>query len=372
MPLINILCSFRDSPFWTDPFLFYAGVREIVAHAGYYSVTMRRSAGIFHVLSATPGARMDWPIESQASYDLYRATKEEAERRDAAWAKAEKARMKEAETAGGGGGGLSAKELEDMKKAYNLESYHRLRGAKVKYAVWPMIKRYKAENVGKPVIRPDDRRPHEYDSAGNLVRRRNRSSGSGGPGDPSGAEEAAPDDVEQGEGQRIVDIGRCIVIYYQGLIYPPKAPASPPPGGRHVVVDGLPLLAHVAARGEAERRARHLRHRWARFWLGFAVSLALYLSYDTPFWARLGEALPVLADAAYEHLKHVSVYRWAVAALVAMALFRDLRHFLVGGAFISGFVFVVGYVCIQAYMAVSGYLITDPLFEVLDHDAMLE
>ncbi|KAK6070162.1 hypothetical protein SCUP515_08646 [Seiridium cupressi] len=176
----------------------YSELHFIIAHAAYLAVCMRRSSSIFHFLSATPSARMDYPIEGQASYELYKLSKEEYERREAAKTQEDKDAVQALETTPG----RTDQQVADLKRDRRIAAHHRMRGAKVKFAVWPMVTRYRAENLGAPIIRPN--RPSHLDD----------------PADDHHWDLPSQDDVESGEGQRIIEIGKCVVVYYQGIIYP--------------------------------------------------------------------------------------------------------------------------------------------------------
>lgn len=209
-------CRMKQKNREDDITFMYSELHFIISHAAYFAVCMRRSSSVFHFLSATPAARMDYTSEGQACYDLYKLSKEHSEELERVENSKDKEEMQKLEKSPG----RSAKDIEEAKKAIRFRAHYRIRGAKIKFAVWPMITRYKAENVGQPIIRPSHfSRFYDPDSRINS---------------PS------QDDVEKGEGQRIVDIGKCVVVYYQGIIYPKPGPAT-------VLFedDGRPLLVYL-------------------------------------------------------------------------------------------------------------------------------
>ncbi|KAI4597132.1 hypothetical protein KJ359_004643 [Pestalotiopsis sp. 9143b] len=233
----------------------YAELHYLLAHAGYLAVCMRRSTSVFHFLSATPGARMDYPTETQASYEQYRLSKEEAERLDEERTEREKAEYQALRLKTG----VEPAELEALDQRHRLARHHRLRGAKVKFAVWPMITRYRAENVGKPA-RPRGRPP-------GVARDK----------------WARPSDhnVESGEGQRVVEIGRCTVIYYQGVIYPRND--LPPMVFEY---DGLPLLTYLALQAPQQTMRSWRDVGRLRFAARVLVAALLGAAYARRGWVR--------------------------------------------------------------------------------------
>ena len=208
-PLINLLDLYRqfDKEHQTNERHLYQELHALLSIAAYLQVCIALSPTPFHLLSATPGARMDYPIETQADMSLYRESKEVNEQLDAQWDQvAEQVAKNQA---------VAQSELDRLDYLYpiprpnsgNYEQekakarHERLRGARVKLAVFPMLKRYKPENRG---VQPTTSRPQNQG------------------------------DWDKVEGQRIVEIARCTVIYYQGLIYP-----------RNVLEDGVPLETHL-------------------------------------------------------------------------------------------------------------------------------
>lgn len=205
-PLINLLDLYRaqTNDHQTDLRHFHQELHMIFQLAAFMQVCMAVSPSVFHHLSATPGARMDYPIEQQAEVALYRDSKEVNETLDAQWEEAQDMLAKGQTVSaadvkkfndmypmplpGGTGGSTLTKAQYDQ--AIRTGRHHRLRGARIKLAVFPMLKRYKPENRGVPV-------------------------------DPSKPPTAA--NWHQVEGQRISDIFRCTVVYYQGLMYPVNA-----------------------------------------------------------------------------------------------------------------------------------------------------
>ncbi|KAF7537218.1 hypothetical protein G7054_g3921 [Neopestalotiopsis clavispora] len=254
----------------SDIAFMYAELHYIISHAAYLAVCMRRSASVFHILSATPAARMDYPIESQANYDLYKLSKDEADRLEKARSQADKDQLRALKlqpTA-------TYQDIAALEREQRLLAHHRLRGAKVKFAVWPMITRYRAENVGNPVVRgkvPYHLRAKDWTPP-------------------------TADQVEGGEGQRVVEIGKCVVVYYQGVIYPRNDLPS-------VVFeeDGRSLLTYLAMErsGQTTERWRRIsRARFAARLLGLALLASAYAQRDwvAERWVdivRFGLALPV-------------------------------------------------------------------------------
>ena len=242
-PLINLLDLYREfnNVHQTNERHFYQELHTLLTIAGYFQVCMALSPTPFHILSATPGARMDWPIERQAEIVLYRESKEVNEQLDAQW---EEIRERLAK-----GQNVSPADFDRLNNLYPFPTvgsptyekekamarHQRLRGARVKIAVFPMLKRYRPENRG---VRPKSRRPRD------------------------------PGDWDNVEGQRIVEILRCTVVYYQGLIYP-----------RNILEDGVPLDTHLTMwRGWERNPVRYSITAWTAIYLGISL-LALFVVY---------------------------------------------------------------------------------------------
>ncbi|KAL7620873.1 hypothetical protein AAE478_009871 [Parahypoxylon ruwenzoriense] len=196
LPLLNVFKEIWPKAETYTQELFLQELHNIISYAGMIQVCMAISPSIFHFLSATPGARMDYAIEKQSDMQLYRESKEFYEELDEEWQKQIDIAMKEGKTE-------IDHPLETIRVPIDATErrameYHRIRGARVKFAVFPKVTRYKPHNKGKGL---------QYD-------------------DPYGRILANGPDWEEledeAEGQSIVDISDCRVVYYQGLIYPPS------------------------------------------------------------------------------------------------------------------------------------------------------
>ncbi|KAI1638386.1 hypothetical protein F4809DRAFT_600598 [Biscogniauxia mediterranea] len=202
-PLLDLMRALRGQDGWRRQAVFWQELHVLIAFAGYLQVCTAISPSVFHFLSATPGSRMDYSMEKQADMPMYRDSKVWHEKRDNRYEKGLKALAKgqhvnvaELQQISG------VNELPTTKQERNVDRYHRTRGAKIKFAVFPKVTRYRPENVGADY--EDDEEP------------------------------LTTEDMEKLEGQCIVDITRCIVVYYQGLIYP-----------RPGQTDGIPLQTHL-------------------------------------------------------------------------------------------------------------------------------
>ncbi|KAK8110798.1 uncharacterized protein PG998_007255 [Apiospora kogelbergensis] len=261
LPLTNLLCYFRPSDRWTDTFEMYSQLHSLIAQVGYFAICMQRDASIFH-----------------ASYDLYRECKEEAEARDKVWTEAQQAIIKKAQadaTKAAGAGPEAEKHVAELEKEFRVNRHHRLRGARVKYAVWPMVTRYRPENEGWTLP-----------GGGSLESRQH------GPG-------VTDEDIEKAEGQRILEIGKCVVIYSQGLMYPrpnhAQAPLLRGPGGAMIhgaERDGETLFDYRAAAGKAARdAAKSWKVRGPRF-AAMLAFIAVLLAYRVLIYAEVREYVP--------------------------------------------------------------------------------
>ncbi|RYP26936.1 hypothetical protein DL767_007858 [Monosporascus sp. MG133] len=210
-PLINLLDIYREQTeeHQTNLSHFYQELHMIISIAAYMQVCMAISPSVFHVLSATPGARMDYPIEQQADVALYRESKSVNERLYSAWEDAANKTQQNLRVPPADFDKLNAlypippATAQDHEQERHMARHHLLRGAKIMLAVFPMIKRYRPENRG---IKPNPDKPR------------------------------TDDNWEEVEGQRIADIFRCTVVYYQGLMYP-----------RNILEDGVQLDTHLTA-----------------------------------------------------------------------------------------------------------------------------
>ncbi|OTA90699.1 hypothetical protein M434DRAFT_13720 [Hypoxylon sp. CO27-5] len=76
LPLLNVLKLVRgDTRADYSLASFTQEIHSILSYAGMIQVCMAVSPSIFHFLSATPGARMDWSLEHQADMRPYRESK---------------------------------------------------------------------------------------------------------------------------------------------------------------------------------------------------------------------------------------------------------------------------------------------------------
>ncbi|KAK7967532.1 uncharacterized protein PG986_001809 [Apiospora aurea] len=326
LPLTNVLCYFRTPERWTDTFEMYSQLHSLIAQVGYFAVCMARDETIFHVLSATPGARMDWGMEAQASYELYRECKEEAERQDAEWTTAQQAMLKNARldavlSAADGDGPNPEHHIAKLERQFRIDRHHRLRGARVKYAVWPMVTRYRPKNEGVTL-------PGVVDGKGSVTTGRY---------DPRLTDE----DLEQTEGQRILDIGKCVVIYYQGLMYPrqpqPDAAAAGADAQTSAAVverDGATLFDYRDAIRRAADEAQSAHNRRARFAVALGAS-SVGVGYRAQLYQALRDHVPLsLAGLGAPIRAYWPAFVWTVALAGATAVsFRRSRHalFVLGG-----------------------------------------
>lgn len=215
LPLLNVMKEVRPAIGGAEAYtlqLFLQELHYILGYAGIIHTCAAISPTIFQFLSATPGARMDFAIETQADIPMYAESRDFHNARERRWETLASAAARgqnyellpnEAFTPP-----RNAEELATMKG-------HRLRGAKVKFAVFPKLTRYIPENKskGSDSLRPDPRIPMgEVDF-----------------------------DMQQGtvEGQSIVELTNCVVVYYQGLIKPDPTR-----------VDAYSLDDHIKSLGE--------------------------------------------------------------------------------------------------------------------------
>ncbi|KAI1822923.1 hypothetical protein F4861DRAFT_358761 [Xylaria intraflava] len=235
-PLFTLMCLSTGKIATRDGATFWQEIHTILAMAGYFQVCMAVSPSIFHILSATPGARFQWEEEEHADKEIYEASKTFHKSHEARWrtiADLSMAnRMDEVQRL------LAA--LNDFDEAalympfppneeeYRHMSHERQRGGKVMYAVFPKLTRYAAENVGEIIGDPRDM--------------------------------LSPDAHALGEGMHITVLSRCKVVYYQGLVHAPDGSD-----------DGVPLEAHLN------------QIAWDRMPGGF-------LPYRSRYWAPDGSA----------------------------------------------------------------------------------
>lgn len=262
-PLFTLMCLATNQAPDKSGAMFLQEVHSILAMAGYFQVCMAISPSIFHILSATPGARFQWEEEAHADRELYRMSKEFHESHNSRWRLLADANLKSSNR------GLQAlmKDVTDpadmaaytplpnTEKDYRQRDHYRRRGGKVMYAVFPKLTRYRAENVGQLLVDPRT---------------------------PMSSQEL----VETGEGMRITILSKCYVVYYQGLIYSPTD-----------ADDGTTLESHLHEIALSRMKAHflpYLRRSWDgdgsqkyelhwplwpetvdRFWLWWLVSLSV-------------------------------------------------------------------------------------------------
>lgn len=229
-PLFMLMTLGRRRTVGHDGPVFWQEVHTILAMAGYFQVCMAVSPSIFHVLSASPGARFQWGEEAHADQDIYEASKAFHGSHNTRWAilarhsadnKSDSANrlLKSVEDPLAVSGYMP---LPRSDGEYRSMDHQRRRGGKVMYAVFPKLTRYAAENVGQTF--PSDRR-----ATSQALR-------------------------EGGEGMRIKILSKCMVVYYQGLVHSPADQT-----------DGVPLDDHL----EKIARARmgwgvlpYFQHYW--------------------------------------------------------------------------------------------------------------
>ncbi|KAK8136806.1 hypothetical protein PG984_004746 [Apiospora sp. TS-2023a] len=338
LPLTNLLCYFRPPERWTDTFEMYSQLHSLVAQVGYFAVCMARDLTIFHVLSATPGARMDWGMEAQASYELYRESKDEAERRDHAWTDKRKALLKSARAHAKAHAQSVAspadaeQHIAELERQFRVDRHHRLRGARVKYAVWPMVTRYRPENEGVSLPGSNGSGSDDGSSSSGSSRSLQRQY------DPR----VSDTDLEQAEGQRILDIGKCVVIYYQGLMYP-RTHADGQGGQVVLERDGATLFDHRDAVRAAADEIQWARFRRPRFAVALAACSVL-VAYRVHIYRLARQHLPLsIAELGALARENWQLLAWGLAVVGPLALFfRRSRHALfamVGG--LAGVLLVV-------------------------------
>ncbi|KAI1415113.1 hypothetical protein F5Y13DRAFT_12410 [Hypoxylon sp. FL1857] len=226
LPLLNVLKILR-MPGSGDYSLecFTQELHNILSYAALIQVCMAISPSIFHVLPATPGARMDWSMETQADIQPYRESKGYWDQEEKRWRedvedhlKGRPAPPRRFSRSNAQGDPLPYENRSGPSRIDNVRlpendmerremNYQRLRGAKVRYAVFPGITRFRPENVGKVPPKPTKTSYTEKEW-----------------------EELRTDQ----EGHSANEIAKCRVVYYQGLINPP--------GG---LFEGITLKEHL-------------------------------------------------------------------------------------------------------------------------------
>ncbi|XXH06164.1 hypothetical protein Hte_012610 [Hypoxylon texense] len=261
MPFLNVMKEVRPAVGGAEAYslrVFLQELHYILSYAGIIQVCTAVSPSIFHFLSATPGARMDSSLESQADSVLYGESREFYVARERQWEQQAAAALR-----GGVYNGAPAADFVAPKNAQELSvmTAERRRGAKVKFAVFPKLTRYIAENKDMGVLNSEDPRI-AYD-----------------PEDPRWDQQQAIV-----EGQSVIELANCVVVYYQGLL-------KPPPG----IIEAYSLEDHIKSMGEVMNGLIPLGFQWlvkslnfvyfllrhAFGWLPVVVAvLSTYIGYD--------------------------------------------------------------------------------------------
>ncbi|KAI0095836.1 hypothetical protein GGR51DRAFT_544581 [Nemania sp. FL0031] len=313
-PLFMLMCLGTGQNPNRDGAVFWQQIHSILAMAGYFQVCMAVSPSVFHVLSASPGARFQWEEEAHADQELYNASKDFHKSHNDRWRVLAELSSKNENT-------KVTKLMEGLTDAaetalylplppneaeYRMMDHQRRRGGKVMYAVFPKLTRYKAENVGE--VRAVMMDPATAEDLGGA-----------------------------GEGIRITILNRCKVVYYQGLVHSPADQE-----------DGVPLESHL---GEIawERMGGgilpYFKHHWTAdgtvasslhwplwpekldtFWLYWAFSI---LAFYVLRW-RYGEPPAIEDRSVYATI----IFRPFVYTLLDAVLYAVLR--------VSGFSFLAG------------------------------
>ncbi|KAK7757058.1 hypothetical protein SLS62_001076 [Diatrype stigma] len=256
-PLINLLDIYRplSGEHQTSLSHLHQELHMIMSIAGFLQVCTALSPSVFHHLSATPGARMDYNIEHQAQVALYAESKDANETLEAQWEEAQDRLNAGTRLADDDVArfcqmypiplkpGVTVANCEtattdaDYSKKTKEALRHRLRGARVQIAVFPMLKRYTPLNRGvrpQPINADPDDNDNDNDNATTSTTTTTTTTN----------DNQSPTKKKKGgnvldwadlEGQRVTDVSRCTVIYYQGLMYP-----------RHPADDGVALDTHLS------------------------------------------------------------------------------------------------------------------------------
>ncbi|KAI2467097.1 hypothetical protein F4781DRAFT_423579 [Annulohypoxylon bovei var. microspora] len=270
LPLLNVLkevAPTRVQPGYMQE-AFLQDVHALLSYAGLIQVCMAVSPSIFHFLSATPGARMDYGIEKQSDMRLYRESKEFYEDQDKHWREYVDAAMS----------GRPAQNRTGVpirvplnKEERNTMEYHRIRGAKVKFAVFPKVTRYQPINPGKgtpELVGYDEETTWDYMKS-------------------------------EAEGQDIVDLTDCMVIYSQGLIYPEDG-----------LIEATSLDEHM------DSLVRPYNGLVAMFW---TVLKALLFALRVSFWHIL--AVSIFLLVLYSFFMGWDVFRYVIFHWFPMVVF---------------------------------------------------
>ncbi|KAI0020766.1 hypothetical protein F4780DRAFT_791379 [Xylariomycetidae sp. FL0641] len=361
-PLVQALNLVRRP--WTlpaNPFttrLYWQDLHSLVAFAAYFQVCTAVSPTVFHTLAATPGARMDYTDEQQVCYATYRESKAAHDAALAAWRAAADAELAAAATAARArldpevtSGALTrdqadqrlAAALKPRRDAHAAEEYRRLRGARVHFAVFPKLARYKAEfagpEKGRAAREARERAAWEERRQALRVQRELQAGGAEPTTTPAkvpcdvckgaktaaddatgltacnaclgtGEQEAPPPPPEpqtfvptpsdRVTGQRQVDLFRTAVIYYQGLMYP--APGQD---------DAVPLDIHLNTVAAGGKRTG----AWLRGRLGLARPLLAWGWDDQGAWT----VRVALCWLYWRKVAAVAALLWALGLAAALA-----------------------------------------------------
>ncbi|KAI0422874.1 hypothetical protein F5X98DRAFT_369673 [Xylaria grammica] len=227
-PLLTLVALGKDRWNSEKTATFWQETHSLLAMAGYFHVCMAASPSIFHILSASPGARFQWDEEAHADQSIYADSKAFHRSHEERWRMIAEITSKEGES-----GSRKLLEALDADKEinqygdfpvtedeYRTMDHERRRGGKVMYAVFPKLTRYSAENIGEHILSV---KPTDF--------------------------EETPD---TGEGMRISILSRCMVVYYQGLVHLPADED-----------DGITLDQHLEC---SERDRLNILPYWRYYW----------------------------------------------------------------------------------------------------------
>ncbi|KAI3324568.1 hypothetical protein HD806DRAFT_534031 [Xylariaceae sp. AK1471] len=245
-PLFTLMCLVTGKTPKDSAAVFWQEAHSIIAMAGYFQVCMTISPSVFHILSATPGARFQWDEEMHADREIYRKSKYFHDSHNDRWRMLADASVNNDQSlvdklmkyVTNPADIAAYQPLPPGKEEYQIMDSRRRRGGKVMYAVFPKLTRYKAENIGDIIV--DVKRP------------------------------ASSQDIqEEGEGTRITILSRCLVVYYQGLVCLPAGQD-----------DGIPLEAHLSQISWNRMLGSILPYR-RRYWSADGTATS---SLHWPFW----------------------------------------------------------------------------------------
>ncbi|KAI0170002.1 hypothetical protein GGR52DRAFT_592606 [Hypoxylon sp. FL1284] len=248
--------------------VFLSELHYILGYAAWFQVCTAVSPTIFNYAPAVPGARMDYATERQSDIPLYADSKDFYAARERRWnQRVERARRGEEF---GPVPNAGFKVPRDDTEYRNMQ-HNRLRGAKIKIAVFPRLFRYTPVNK-------DWGAPEKY---------------------PRKADEALWEEQRGDiEGQMETDITDNMVVYYQGLINPPED-----------VIEAYSLDDHLKAMGEASngallwvlfglRRLLMWLYVWTLRILGltplFLAAVCLAIGYEYGYYLARGYFVPVI------------------------------------------------------------------------------